>query len=306
MRQRMRYYREAVADALPGEAAAACGQVDALAFLRPWLWPEGKRRCPRCGGSSIYEIRAGRLRCGQCRYTFTELSGRWINSGGLDPTDWIFLCRLFVLGRSVQQTAKMMGRSYNAVFRAITAIRFAILAGGIDVAPFFGPETELRQYVRNQRIRAIPRSAQRRVSPVFGITERDGGIFADLIPGSQRETLSHLYLSLHLPLARVGNIVYTGPYRYYQTLVSCTDWPGKWGAAQPSLQLKAQLSPSPFWAFALERLKLFKGVTPRRFPLYLKELEFRFNHIERPLVPLVLQRLCALVPDLDSGGRSFF
>jgi transposase len=52
-----------------------------------------------------------------------------------------------------------------------------------------------------------------------------------------------------------------------------------------------------FWAFARTRLRRFNGVTPRRFPLYLKELEFRYNHRGEDLFPLLADRLCALVPD---------
>ncbi|MGE4553359.1 MAG: DDE transposase, partial [Desulfovibrionaceae bacterium] len=93
--------------------------------------------------------------------------------------------------------------------------------------------------------------------------------------------------------------VYTGRYRQYQTLVSCTDGPGGWGLSHPPRQPEVDVDPSPFWAYALERLKLFKGVTPGRFPLYLKELEFRFNNAGRPILPQVIQRLCALVPDMN-------
>jgi len=33
-----------------------------------------------------------------------------------------------------------------------------------------------------------------------------------------------------------------------------------------------------FWSFAKERLMKYHGVNPKKFPLYLKELEFRYNH----------------------------
>jgi len=33
-----------------------------------------------------------------------------------------------------------------------------------------------------------------------------------------------------------------------------------------------------FWSFAKERLMKYHGVDPMKFPLYLKELEFRYNH----------------------------
>jgi transposase len=32
-----------------------------------------------------------------------------------------------------------------------------------------------------------------------------------------------------------------------------------------------------FWSFAKERLMKYHGVNPTKFPLYLKELEFRYN-----------------------------
>ena len=33
-----------------------------------------------------------------------------------------------------------------------------------------------------------------------------------------------------------------------------------------------------FWSFAKERLIKFHGVSPEKFPFYLKEMEFRYNH----------------------------
>jgi transposase len=38
-----------------------------------------------------------------------------------------------------------------------------------------------------------------------------------------------------------------------------------------------------FWSFAKERLQKFHGVNPEKFPLYLKELEFRYNHRNRDI-----------------------
>jgi len=33
-----------------------------------------------------------------------------------------------------------------------------------------------------------------------------------------------------------------------------------------------------FWSFAKERLIKFHGVSPEKFPFYLKEMEFRYNY----------------------------
>jgi transposase len=38
-----------------------------------------------------------------------------------------------------------------------------------------------------------------------------------------------------------------------------------------------------FWSFVKERLMKYHGVNPRKFPLFLKELEFRYNHRQHDL-----------------------
>ncbi len=50
-----------------------------------------------------------------------------------------------------------------------------------------------------------------------------------------------------------------------------------------------------FWAYAKERLIKHHGVSKERFPLYLKEMEFRYNHRHQDLFPLVVQHLTQLV-----------
>ncbi|MDP3427922.1 MAG: DDE transposase, partial [Humidesulfovibrio sp.] len=55
-------------------------------------------------------------------------------------------------------------------------------------------------------------------------------------------------------------------------------------------------SGSPFWLYARERLRQFKGLSARRFPLYLKELELRFNRQGEDLLPMFLDALCAPIP----------
>ena len=46
-----------------------------------------------------------------------------------------------------------------------------------------------------------------------------------------------------------------------------------------------------FWAYAKERLIKHHGVSKERFPLHLKEMEFRYNHRHQDLFPLVVQQL---------------
>lgn len=54
-----------------------------------------------------------------------------------------------------------------------------------------------------------------------------------------------------------------------------------------------------FWSWAKERLMKHHGVSKDRFPLYLKELEFRYNHRTADLFDEVANYLCDLVPKRD-------
>jgi len=53
------------------------------------------------------------------------------------------------------------------------------------------------------------------------------------------------------------------------------------------------------WSWAKERLIKHHGVSKANFPLYLKELEFRYNHRHDDIFEKVADHLCDLVPKLE-------
>jgi len=50
-----------------------------------------------------------------------------------------------------------------------------------------------------------------------------------------------------------------------------------------------------FWSYAKQRLAKFHGVSKEKFPLYLKEMEFRYNHRNEDLFELLAQNVTKLV-----------
>ena len=46
-----------------------------------------------------------------------------------------------------------------------------------------------------------------------------------------------------------------------------------------------------FWSYAKERLLKFHGLSPKLFPLYLKELEFRYNERGKELYDKLLEAI---------------
>src|SRR3569833_945105 len=52
-----------------------------------------------------------------------------------------------------------------------------------------------------------------------------------------------------------------------------------------------------FWSYAKGKLLKHHGVSPHRFPLYLYEMQFRYNHRRENLFDLFLQAVLKPVPD---------
>ena len=98
-------------------------------------------------------------------------------------------------------------------------------------------------------------------------------------------------------MAQLGGVVYSDRFRRYDTLLVCgSDILAQGLVAIPGRCPAVEQQEKGFWPFATRRLARYRGITSRKFPLYLKELEFRYNHRDEDLEPLVLEMLCALVP----------
>jgi len=274
-------------------------EASARRLLLSYVWKGGKRFCPRCRGGKVYELSDDRLRCAACRYTFHDFSGRFLNVGGLSPRDWLRLVRLFELELTVSRMADQLGLAYNTVYRAVTVIRFSILANALDASQLLFGEVGRELGYDNGRM-VMSRSGEPGGHvPVFGIIEKPGWTFLDLVPDMRVEHVVHFNMNFSLKVTRLGKIVYTDRFQHYDALMFCGG-DDAWRYAD-ILDRTPYLDtlPDGFWNFARTRLRRFSGVSARRFPLYLKELEFRYNHRNESILPILLTFLCSLVPKYE-------
>ncbi len=268
--------------------------------LLSFCWPTGEKSCPRCGTAKLYDISGNRYRCANCKYTFQDFSGRWINNSGLSCKDWLALIRSFFLEHSVQAMAESLGLTYNTAYKALTVLRFAILAHEVDAKQLLSPATGLDTYINGTKLTTLSKNKGSSILPVYGIMQKKGWIFVDLLPNIQAETIFHFHLSFHLKLARSGHLVHTARYKDYDTLLFCGDNSLPYNCVRRyESDVDIDSSENEFWTYAHQRLKSFRGVTSQRFPLYIKELAFRYNNRNRDIFSILLRRLCSLVPNLD-------
>lgn len=254
------------------------------------------RFCPRCRCRKLYRLADERYRCSRCDYTFQELAGRWLSQCRLSCAQWLRVVKLFELEVSTRKMAAQLGVSYKTAYKAVTTLRMAILADNQKKQRFLGKgkEVELDEsYFGGRRKGKRGRGAAGKV-PVFGILEREGQVLVEVVPDVRAETL----LGLTVKTVRRGSIVYTDRFKSYDSLMFCGYRHLKVDHSKRFARGRVYINGlEGFWSFAKERLAKYHGISPERFPLYLKELEFRYNHRREDIFPLLVEILSDWVPN---------
>ena len=250
-------------------------------YLSKKCLKNGHRFCPRCDSRKLYKLSSGKRRCARCKYTFHDFSGRWINHGRLSCVQWLSLIKLFELELSVRKMAEQMNLAYNTVYQAIRTIRCSILAHTSDANDLMDGEIELDEcYVGGRRKGNRGRGA-------------GGKVLVTVVPNVTAQTL----IGLTVKTVRRGSIVYTHKFRSYDSLMFCGYRHLKIDHGKRFTSGKVYINGlEGFWSWAKERLIKHHGVSKENFPLYLKELEFRYNHRHTDIFELVANYMCDLVP----------
>ena len=170
-------------------------------------------------------------------------------------------------------------------------IRKAIVANSADQQLLDGEIEIDESYFGGRRKGKRGRGAANKV-PVFGILERDGIVKVEVVKDVTARTL----LDLTIKTVRRGSIVYTDKFRSYDALMCC-------GYRHLKIDHRKQFSTGKvyinglegFWSYAKERLIKHHGVSKEKFPLYLKEMEFRYNNRNTQIFNILVKYLTNLV-----------
>jgi transposase len=192
--------------------------------------------------------------------------------------------------------SEQMTLSYNTVYNAVQTIRYSILAHAEDAHDLFDGEIELDEsYFGGRRKGKRGRGAAGKV-PVFGILERNGQVRVTVVPNVTAETL----INLTVKTVRRGSIIYTDKFKSYDSLMFCGYRHLKIDHGKLFSSGKVYINGlEGFWSWAKERPIKHHGVSKTHFPLYLKELEFRYNNRYMDIFDKVTDYLCDLVPKLN-------
>jgi transposase len=202
-------------------------------------------------------------------------------------TKFLMAIKLFELDTSVREAARQLDLAYNTVYSLHTLIRRAILITDTESFSLTGEIEMDESYFGGRRKGKRGRGAAGKV-PVFGILERGGKVRVEVVQDVQGETL----LEMAIKKVKRGSLIYTDKFRSYNGLITYGFKHRRIDHGKRFVNGKVYINGiEGFWSFAKERLMKYHGVKPAKFPFYLKELEFRYNHRDRDLYDDLLQAL---------------
>ncbi len=205
--------------------------------------------------------------------------------------------RCFCADIDATKTSIILGLNRKTINRYFLLFRECIYESQIeDLEKFFGIVELDEAYFGSKRLRGVnmPQKRGRGTwkQPVFGIFERDGRVYTEIVPNSKRETLRPLILGKVLP----ESIVITDGWRGYSGLVDV--------GYDKHIRINKSKHFSDgkgthingiesFWSFTKRRLSKFNGVK-KYFDYHLKECEWRWkksqSRMEKELWEMLLKR----------------
>ncbi len=235
--------------------------------------------CPRCGGKKFWRLATGQRRCGECGLTRKFDKTYW-TSTKMSPYWKGRLLEYFCLGIPAYRLRYQVPLDLKTVQRWFRILRLAIYSHEMREMRQFMEKTATGARLAGGRIHIREDFQFSAGHAALGIFKENGRVFTlpISVPGVEEsmksrdqagqlhfcdETLAYTFLDIH------GNSV-----------VNNGEKGGSRGPAIPE-------DIEGFWAFTRQWMKHYRGVPRKYFPLYLKEIEWRFNHRSENLIKLI-------------------
>lgn len=213
------------------------------------------------------------------------------------------LIRHFCIDIDAARTAKLVGVNRNTVnlwfgrFRETifwwrTKLRNSVVGtipGEAEVdESYFGAKRKRGHVGKLKRGRGTLKQ------PVFGIFERGGEVFTEIVPDCTKKTLQGLIQGR----IELEAIIYSDGWRGYNGLVDVgydKHYRVNHGANEFARSGGVHINGiESFWSFAKRRLRKFNGLAPDMFDTHLKECEWRWKRdevlLEKELIRVLRKR----------------
>lgn len=248
----------------------AADEEKAEIFLREKGVLKTFTECPYCGNKHFGKVRRGTYKCYKCKREWSPKKGSILERSRISYGKFLLLLKLFELEIPALKASKELKLSYTTVHKFYKILRERIYKETTKDDMLDGELEMDESYFGGKR----GRGAANKI-PVFGILERGGKVKVEVVKDVKAETL----LKETIKKVKRGSLIYTDRYRSYDGLVMYGFKHKRIDHGKRFANGKVYINGiEGFWSYAKERLMKYHGVSVRTFPLYLKELEFRYNN----------------------------
>jgi transposase len=200
------------------------------------------------------------------------------------------LIRGFALDLTATETAVLTGLSVRSVNSVYLKLRRQIATWCEAQSPFAGEVEVDESYFGPRRVRGKRGRGASGKTIVFGIFQRNGFVYTQIVPNCRRKTLRQA-ISGRISLE---SIIHSDGWSGYDGLVDMgyqKHLRVNHEAHQFAVRKNHVNGIESFWSFAKRRLAKFNGIPAHTFFLHLKETEFRFNYRRATLYRVLLDHL---------------
>lgn len=243
--------------------------------------------CKFCKSKQIYIMKSrNQLRCKICKKDFKPFTNSKFPLVKISYSKWLALIKLFELSLSAKTASKQMQLDYKTTLKAFDTLRFSILEELAKSDRVLKGEIEADEAYFGGKRKGNRGRGARNKTIVFGILERNGKVSVQIVKNVKAKTL----LAGTIRKVKKGSIVYTDKWLGYDSLIFN-------GYKHLSVDHKKTFVKDDvyingiegFWSFAKENMAKYHGVSPSKFLLYIKEMEWRYNNRNNDLFDLLLK-----------------
>ena len=199
------------------------------------------------------------------------------------------ILRCFSLDITATKTSELTGVSRPTANRIYKKLRERI-KDMCHEFPLSGEVEVYESYFGARRIRGKRGRGAYGKTIVFGILERNGKVYTEIVPDCSRATLQAIIRGK----VEVESVIHSDKWRGYNGLVDI-GYPKHFRVDHRGNKFSNGRSHingiESFWSFAKRRLQKFNVVSRENFNLHLKESEFRFNNRDTDIYKLLLKNL---------------
>ena len=234
------------------------------------------------------------MRCKRCGYTFHDFTGRWISKSQIPFRQWLLLIKFFEAEFPAKQITDKLTISYPTTLKALELLRLAIIANAPDSSSWL-------DYFYFRGNEWADRQKAEKLVGVFGIIEQQGRVKIDILKYFPITTL----ITLKPKMLRNTKIFYTDACYPYKALIFHNFIDSQQYERQDESQEIYKINgESDFWSYAKSKILKHRGISLDKFPHYLKELEFRYNHRDDEIFYLLCKYLVSFIPKADNCKMS--